>query len=435
MHDASTPERPQTRCAIYTRQSVARPDQELTSCEVQRETCEGYIRVMRHEGWVLAEGHFDDLGCSGDEWERPGLLRLLMLCQQGAIDAVVVTRLDRLTRSVAHWQELNAFFDDVGVKLIILQGIGAGRGAIMSLVNNILATFAQFELEMISERVREAHAAKRAQGLRSAGRVPYGYCSDPVTKQLVINEHEAPLVYDFFERCADGVSLAEIAKWANDLGYRSKVQGAQGGNPWTSRAVLRILRNPSYLAQWRYEGRLIKAQHEPIVTRDLAFRAWKAIEERRSRPPCPRPRFTPEEEDPYMLRGLIRCAGCDHIMSTSAPAKVTLLNAQMVRRFYECRHENACRPASRLDANRLERHILRVFVDASLESLQSERACGFLKYISPGWRALSFIERNLLARGLIQALDWDPTRDVLELSLNRVNIDFLLEEGSATLGG
>lgn len=77
---------PVLRCAIYTRQSVARGEQDLTSCDVQSERCEDYVQAMQYEGWVALDERFDDLSVSGGSLERPALRRLLSWCLQGRVD-------------------------------------------------------------------------------------------------------------------------------------------------------------------------------------------------------------------------------------------------------------------------------------------------------------------------------------------------------------
>ena len=127
---------------------------------------------------------------------------------------------------------------------------------------------------------------------------------------MVIDEEEAVVVRAFFERCAAGESAASIARWANDTGHRTKVHGRQGGNRWSGRTVLQILRNPIYVGERVHAGGTVEGVHEGIIDADLAQRAWRAIDERRTRQPEPRGPALDWDRDPYMLRGLLRCAGC-----------------------------------------------------------------------------------------------------------------------------
>ncbi len=357
--------RPILRCAIYTRQSVARGEQDLTSCVVQRERCEDYVRAMQYEGWVALEERFDDLGVSGGGLERPALRRLLSWCVQGRVDVVVVTSLDRLARKMADWVRLNDWLKQAGVELAILQGAGGARGPLAELVNKVVASLAELraasrsrpsdshlrcsrpvsslrseavvERDIISERLPEAKGRARARGRRAAGRVPLGYDADPSTRQLVIDNDEAALVRAFFERCAAGESGASIAAWAKEAGHRTKVHGGKGGAAWTGRSVLQVVRNPIYLGRRTHREGTVEGVHDAIVDEDLARRAFTALDARRTREPSPRSKAPEWDQDPWMLRGLLRCTGCGRACSRcfarpTSPGSATTARAAYSRR-------------------------------------------------------------------------------------------------------
>lgn len=166
--------RPIVRCAIYTRQSVPRGEQDFTSCEAQRERGEDYVRAMQYEGWTTLGERFDDLGRSGGTLERPALRKLLSWCAQGRVDVVIVTSIDCLARKMSHWVQLQQWLKHAGVQLGILQGAGGATDPLADLVYNVVAAFAEFERDLISERHREARGRARAGGLRTAGLVPLG---------------------------------------------------------------------------------------------------------------------------------------------------------------------------------------------------------------------------------------------------------------------
>src|SRR5918998_1874513 len=89
------------RCAIYTRVSTEHGlEQEFNSLDNQREASEAYVKSQAHEGWRALPARYDDGGFSGASMERPGLQKLLADIQAGAIDVVVVYKVDRLTRSL-----------------------------------------------------------------------------------------------------------------------------------------------------------------------------------------------------------------------------------------------------------------------------------------------------------------------------------------------
>jgi DNA invertase Pin-like site-specific DNA recombinase len=168
------------RCAIYTRQSVARPDDsDFTSCDAQREACRDFIRQRADAGWIAIDQRFDDEGESGATLTRPALCRLLEWVEAREVDRVVVYRLDRLTRNVLDWARLVARFREAGTELSVVTGnLDHGVFAAGDLMLNLSAAFAEFERDIIVSRLRDAHAARRHRGLRSAGRVPFGYVSD-----------------------------------------------------------------------------------------------------------------------------------------------------------------------------------------------------------------------------------------------------------------
>ena len=138
-------DQPVLRCAVYTRQSGANAEQDLTSCDVQRERCEDYVRAMQYEGWQLLDERSDDLGVSGVELSRPGLDKLKSWCVQGRVDIVVATRLDRLNRKMSHWVQLADWFKQAGIELVFVDGGTGARGPLADLVNNIVASFAELK--------------------------------------------------------------------------------------------------------------------------------------------------------------------------------------------------------------------------------------------------------------------------------------------------
>lgn len=429
--------RPVLRCAIYTRQSVSRGEQDLTSCDVQRERCEDYVRAMQYEGWVALDERFDDLGVSGGNLERPALRRLLSWCVQGRVDVVVVTSLDRLARKMSDWVRLNDWLKQASVELVILQGDGGARGPLAELVNNVVASLAEFERDLISERLREAKGRARARGLRAAGRVPLGYEADPNTRQLVVDEDEAALVRVFFERCAAGESGASIAAWANEAGHRTKIHGGRGGAKWTGRSVLQVVRNPIYLGRRAHGEGTVEGVHEAIVDEDLARRAFAALDARRTREPSLRSKTPQWDQDPWMLRGLLRCTGCGRVMTTTASAAVTMENADEVPRYYRCRGDAArpaCTPPVQVAARHVEARVLTVLREAHISWFRDDRSRGFLEALAPAWTAWERDDvgaRNAMVRGLVWAAEWDRELGLTKLVLDDITVDAFIDDDPA----
>src|SRR5205807_1234219 len=110
---------PRKRCAIYTRKSSEEGlEQEFNSLHAQREACEAFIKSQAGEGWRLVRTHYDDGGLSGATMERPALQRLMADIAKGLIDAVVVYKVDRLTRSLADFAKMVEVFDARGVSFV-----------------------------------------------------------------------------------------------------------------------------------------------------------------------------------------------------------------------------------------------------------------------------------------------------------------------------
>ncbi len=348
-------ERSQVRCAIYTRQSVVRPGTDFTSCDAQHDACLSYVRAYAFRGWVPVEERFDDVGQKGATMERPALERLLHRIREGAVDRVVVHRVDRLTRRVSDWATLVGTFRRHHAELSVVAGdFHTGEMAMSDVALNVLATFAEFEREIIGERLRDARAALRAHGLRNAGRVPYGYSSDPLSHQLVPRPERAAVVKRIFEMAADGVLPSAIAEWLNFKCDRDR--HLLDERAWSARSVLRILRNDVYL------GRIadVADTHDAIVDDGLFARAGAAIDARSTRASGRPPK---QEADLFLLRGLIRCVRCEQIMTTSSsrtlpdpPVRPTRLE-NVPPRYYRCRGSKPC-PGSQVAADEIEQRVL-----------------------------------------------------------------------------
>ncbi|MBN2195946.1 MAG: recombinase family protein [Polyangiaceae bacterium] len=328
---AARPRNLPTRCAIYTRQSVVRRgmDVTLSSCRLQRDLCREFIHARASRGWSLLDEGFDDEGFSGASVERPALERLFARIRAGNVDRVVVYRLDRLTRRLADWALLVRLFDHFGVGLTVVSGmLDVEGGSLARLQLDVLAIFAELERDMIGERLTDNRAARRAHGLRTAGRLPLGYTTDHNTKQLTVLEPEAATVRWLFTEAAGGKTTTELVAAANASERRTKTGGA-----WSPRAVLRLLQNPVYRGR-HPDGS--PARHAPLVDDELFARVQSLIAERRTREPSHRTPFD-ERFDPFILRGLLRCEQCGHVMSPSMSESLTAKSAKDAPRYYRCR--------------------------------------------------------------------------------------------------
>jgi len=187
------------RCAIYTRKSTEEGlDQEFNSLDAQREAAQAYIVSQQQQGWLALPQRYDDGGFSGGNLDRPALKRLLQDITGGTIDAVLVYKLDRLSRSLLDFARLMEIFENSHVSFVSITQEFNSATSMGRLVLNMLLSFAQFEREIIAERTRDKIAAARRKGKWVGGMPLLGYDIDPKGSKLRVNHTEAARVRAIF---------------------------------------------------------------------------------------------------------------------------------------------------------------------------------------------------------------------------------------------
>lgn len=417
-------------CAIYTRQS-SNTHSALTSCQMQFEACEAFIRAHKHNGWRWIEEHFNDEGWSGASLDRPALQRLLVKVRNGEIDRLLVYRLDRLSRSVVDSVSLLKEFRERGIDLVIVTAPEIGSTAHDSLILNLLSIFAEFERDLVAKRIADARAALKRQGRRVGGALPFGYDADPMTKQLVVNSEEIKQVRAMFEMAADGMPPSEIARIANDNNWRTKKRKAKrsgkesGGNPWTARQVLATLSNPVYMGKIDDAGLLRNGIHIPIVPETIFSQVRAQLVSRRTRSPGRK-----ERTEFWMLKRLIRCTRCGRIMSTS-----TTRHGSRIYRYYRCRSVDAgkkpCRK-TQVPAGQIENEVCQVLSDLPKRVQEiplTDRMRKIFLRFSTAWALLSpEAVRHALPKVIQEIIyDADSGRVTVNLNLEAIELHALEE--------
>lgn len=259
------------RCAIYTRKSTHEGlEQEFNSLHAQREACESYISSQKHAGWRLIQTNYDDGGFTGGNIERPALQQLLEDIHNGAIDCVVVYKVDRLSRSLLDFARMMQLFEKKDIGFISVTQNFDTTTSMGRLTLNILLSFAQFEREMISERTRDKLAAMRKKGKWLGGRPVLGYDVDVSNNHLTVNPKEKELVTTIFKTYLETESTKATAEQLNRQGLKTKTWKKkngeiQRGKPFTATSVQSVLRNPTYIGKSRYKGELYDGEHEAII--------------------------------------------------------------------------------------------------------------------------------------------------------------------------
>ena len=271
------------RCAIYTRKSTEHGlDQEFNSLDAQRDACEAYIKSQSSLGWRALPQHYDDPAFSGGNLERPALKRLLADIETGKVDVIVVYKIDRLTRSLADFAKLVEAFDAKSISFVAVTQQFNTTTSMGRLTLNVLLSFAQFERELSSERVRDKIAASRRKGKWTGGSVPLGY--DARDKKLVVNKIEAETVRTIFNRYLD---LKSFSKLVTDLDRRgiatkrreTKVAKYNGGIPFTYGPLAYFLKNRIYLGETGHAGQWFKGEHQAIIGRTTFDRVQQLLKD------------------------------------------------------------------------------------------------------------------------------------------------------------
>ncbi|NOG74016.1 recombinase family protein [Roseicella sp. DB1501] len=282
------------RCAVYTRKSTDEGlDKEFNTLDAQREACEAYITSQRAEGWILVRDRYDDGGFSGGTLERPALKRLLADIERDLVDVIVVYKIDRLSRSLMDFAKLVEAMEAHGVTFVSVTQSFNTTTSMGRLTLNILLSFAQYEREIIGERIRDKVAASKARGMWMGGKVPLGY--DVADRKLVVNAAEAPRVRRVFELFVETGSGVEAVRRLQAEGVASKSGKLLGKGD-----VYKALNLRTYIGEVTHKGNIYRGEHDAIVPRDLWDRAHAILQV------SPRSRAALNRQHaPALLKGLI----------------------------------------------------------------------------------------------------------------------------------
>ena len=263
-----------TRCAIYTRKSCEDGlEQEFNSLDAQRLAGENFVTSQVYKNWRLVSKHYDDGGFFGGNMNRPALKELFKDIKASLIDMVVVYKIDRLSRSLFDFSKILVLFDKYNVSFVsVTQSFNTSTSS-GKLMLNILLSFAQYEQELSSERIRDKFAASLEKGHVD------GRCSSVNTykdRKLVINEKEAKIVKFIYDKFLQTESYLEVAGILNAAGYRTRQRNENTpGKKFEPKAILRILRNPYYKGCVVHKENVYPGEHEAIIEESV----WNQVQE------------------------------------------------------------------------------------------------------------------------------------------------------------
>ena len=427
-----------TRCAIYTRVSTdERLDMEFNSLDAQREAALAYIASQKGEGWILVGDHYDDGGFSGGSMDRPALQRLLRDVESGRMDVIVVYKVDRLSRSLTDFARIVEVFEKNKASFVSLTQQFNTTTSMGRLTLNILLSFAQFEREVIGERIRDKFAASRARGMWMGGTPPLGY--DVRDRKLVVNDVEAELVRLIFARFLQVGSATKLAQELRRAGHTTKSWTTQDGKhrpgkPIDKGAIYKILGNRTYLGEAVHKGTPHPGEHEAIIDRAT----WDKVHSILAENTVVRANAT-RAQTPALLRGVIFAPG-GHAMTPSHTRKDGRLYryyvaTDAIRQGYgECPLRGV--PAAEIEEAVVAqvRHLLctpeiiaRTWAAAKHEiELPEREVVKTVNDFAPMWDELFPAEQARIVRLLVERVDLSP--DGMQVRLRAEGLQTLVEE-------
>lgn len=318
------------RCAIYTRKSHEEGlDQEFNSLDAQRQAGEAYIASQRQEGWQCIRKRYDDGGFSGGNLERPALAELLDDIRARQVDCVVVYKVDRLSRSLLDFAKLIGLFDECSVSFVSVTQQFNTTTPMGRLTLNILLSFAQFEREIIGERIRDKKLATAQQGKYIGGQPILGL--DIVDRKYVVNEVEASEVrriFALFEKLRTCRKVADTlnAEGIRTKSYVTKTGVTRGNREWNFRKVYSLLTQRMYIGQIVHKGKFYPAEHPAIVPTEQFERVAAIL---RANMPAGAEHKTKRF---FLLRGMLQCGECGSLIQPTWAKK-----ASREIHYYACR--------------------------------------------------------------------------------------------------
>jgi site-specific DNA recombinase len=401
---------------------------EFNSLDAQRESCEAYVASQLAEGWLLFQDRYDDGGFSGGNLERPALKRLLADIEAGRVDVVVVYKIDRLSRSLMDFSRLVEVFDRHNVTFVSVTQSFNTTTSMGRLTLNVLLSFAQFEREVIGERIRDKFAASRRKGMWMGGWAPLGY--EVRDRKLVVNEDDAELVRSIFHRFLKTGSATILARQLIHEGVRNKY-----GKLIDKGILYKLLTNPVYIGESVHKGVSYPGEHTAIIDRKI----WDKVQGQFRINPRKRAGAT-RAQAPSLLKGLI-FGPTGTAMSPSHTRKKGRLYRYYVSQTVLKQGTEDC-PIGRVPAAEIERIVIdqvrlllrspEIIVQtwrsarASLKGLSETDVRAALLEFEPLWNELFPAEQARIIQLLVERVD--VSTDGVEIRLRIEGVTSLVGE-------
>ncbi|MCX5711922.1 MAG: recombinase family protein [Candidatus Omnitrophica bacterium] len=308
------------------------------SLRTQEERLRQYCKAQDFE--LYKNKPYKDEGISGKDTKRPAFEEMMKDIEAGRIGVLIVTRLDRITRSLKDLIELMEFLQRFNVKLVSLTENIDTTGPMGRFIINLLGSIAQLEREIDSERVSADMHHRASSGKWTGGVVPLGYVTkgklvrenledgmsedealkdankiSPEKGRLYVVKQDADLVSKIYNLYLECRSLRRVTHELNKRSIKTPE-----GETWAASSIRRILTNPTYVGKIWYGKRktdiatgklknvrqelwkIVKGEHEGIITEETFNRVQELLKQRYMKPS--KAKLT------YLLAGLSRCGHC-----------------------------------------------------------------------------------------------------------------------------
>ena len=301
------------RVCLYVRVSTDKQaNKEDGSLDTQLDRLMTYVEFKKTSGepWIvterIVEGERDGKrhGQSAKNTDRDGLRRVLELARARLIDVLVVTKIDRISRSVIDFLTLVKELDQLEVKVVSLResiDLTTPSGKFQT---TLLVALAEHERETISVRTKEKVEWRASKGF-PLGPPPIGYRMQD--KMFVVDEKYAEHVRTCDRLYLEHHSTHDVLREFYRLGFRTP-----RGGKYNVPMICRMLRNPAYAGKVAYGDELFDAQWPAIRDWELHKRIQTLLDANQKRNGAG---SRDSREYPYLLQGLLRCSACEHKMS------------------------------------------------------------------------------------------------------------------------
>jgi len=284
------------RVAFYTRISTDE-DHQKYSLDAQRDRLDAYCK-SQYEDYEVVKIYRD--ASTGTNMNRSGLEEMLYDAENKLFDALIVFRVDRLSRNVRQLAQMVESLTDYRVILRSSTEPFDTSNSAGKMMLQMLGVFAEFEHATIVERTKAGMERKARNGEWCGGFVPFGY--QKVEGEIVIDEEEAAIVRRIFRNYVHGKKGAtKIFKELNDAGFRKR-----SGILWENRAIINMLKNPFYTGVIKWKDSIFEGKHEGIISSEIFEEAQKILEKRNIQ--SNGKRF--KRDSDFILTGLIFCGRC-----------------------------------------------------------------------------------------------------------------------------